>query len=694
MLTNRKNFCFLALTILFISMLTSCKSKQNRLFINDYFFYCETTPQEDISDVSKLNSNFTPLNKKDFQKLSSLLKNKDNFLWLKAEFTLPENLLNKDLALFIAHLKSANKIWLNNVFIGESGRLPPNEFSSGQKAHYYNFTEEILHTEEPNTILIQLWPSVTGSISDYAFIGEHQDAFLTSEILTFFNSKIYIFCAGLMFLISLIYVITFFSLRKQSKVPEYLMFSLQTLCTTVFLISFFMSETPLASIPVFDYLTVIKIFFCTGIIFTIYFEVIFILRYIRIPYSNKLVGIRFFIFCLACFIIWSAKSLHELLNYFPVVFIYLVAQESIVVYQCIRAYKNPRHRKYVVSIIIDSIPILVTIAIDIILRLVTKIDYLPYFTLFGWQVTIFMFLNNLLQSLIESYKKNITLKRDLYSKVHKQTAELSEKNEILTNQIRIINADLYTATSVQQGFLPPKEVDFDNWDIAITYLPVENVSGDLYDYYKTENCLNGISLFDVSGHGTSAALLTMLSKNIIYQNYIEGKKSKLKVSKILENINDSIVQQKSYSDKYLTGVLFDFAKKENDCIKGTMASAGHPAPIFYKASEDQVYELKTDQTEKQFGVIGFKDFEVSFADVPFETHPNDIIVLFTDGITESTNKDGTAFGKTRLMNLIKRYNFHSSQKLLEIVLDSLNNFTGNIAIKDDITIVTMKRKSL
>ena len=49
-----------------------------------------------------------------------------------------------------------------------------------------------------------------------------------------------------------------------------------------------------------------------------------------------------------------------------------------------------------------------------------------------------MFLNNLLQSLIESYKKNITLKRDLYSKVHKQTAELSEKNEILTNQIRII----------------------------------------------------------------------------------------------------------------------------------------------------------------------------------------------------------------------------------------------------------------
>ena len=67
--------------------------------------------------------------------------------------------------------------------------------------------------------------------------------------------------------------------------------------------------------------------------------------------------------------------------------------------------------------------------------------------------------------------------------------------------------------------------------------------------------------------------------------------------------------------------------------------------------------------------------------------------MFTDGITESKNKDGIDFGKESLISLLQRYSFHSPQKMLEIILESLNNFVGNIAIKDDITLVIMKRKA-
>ena len=693
---KQKNIYFIFIT-LFLFAFVSCKNKDTRINLKDNISYVEVSPNVSIDEIEKFNSQFVHLNNEELTKISKLQKNKNNLIWLKITFEIPNQSKNKDLGFFAAYLKSASKVWINKSYLGEKGTFPKagvsDGISVGPQAHHYLFSEENLNFDGTNTIFIQLWPGINGAISNYVFVGEQNDCIFRSELLTFFNSKIFMFFAGFMIIIFLIYSFTYFSLNKFTKVPEYIMFALQTLCTTQFLFSFFAAELPWISMQFASYLTFLKVFLCTGAIFTIYFQALFVLRYIRFPYSNKILAFRFFTLCITSFILWFQKSLEGLLAALPVLLIFAALEETIVFLHCFRAYKNPNNRKYVKKIMIASIPIGITICIDLILRAGFKIDYLPFFTIFGWQMTIFMLLLNLLNTLTTSYVKNITLKRDLYSRIQSQTAELSEKNEILTNQIRIINADLSTATSVQQGFLPPKNMIFENWEIAIAYLPVENVSGDLYDYYTTENILNGISLFDVSGHGTSAGLLTMLSKNIISQNFENGIKNKLKVSQILKNVNDDIVQQKSYSDKYLTGVLFSFDENKNGCIKGTMTSAGHPAPILYHSKDNRITELKTTDTENQFGVIGFKDFEVSFVDVEFETYPEDVIVMFTDGITESKNKDGIDFGKESLISLLQRYSFHSPQKMLEIILESLNNFVGNIAIKDDITLVIMKRKA-
>lgn len=696
MIFNRKNI-YLYLITLFLFAFISCKNKDTRIDLKNNISYVEVSQNVTIDLIDKFDSQFTPLSNENFDKISNLQKNKNNFIWLKITFEIPNHLKGKELGFFTANLRSASNVWLNKLFLGRKGTLPKagvsNGFSAGPQAHHYLFSEEQVNLNGKNTIYIQLWPGINGSISEFLFVGEQNDCIMNSELLTFFNSKIFMFFSGILLIISLIYYFTYFSLNKFTKVPEYIMFAFETLCTNLFLFSFFAAELPWISMFFPSYLAFLKASLCTGAIFTIYFQALFVLRYIRFPYSNKILAFRFFTLCITCFSIWFQKSLEGLLTVFPVLLIFAALEETIVFLHCIRAFKNQNNRKYVKNIFIATIPIIIAMGVDLILKLIVKIDYLPFFTIFGWQLSIFMLLTNLLKTLTSSYVKNITIKRDLYSKIQNQTAELSEKNEILTNQIRIINADLLTATSVQQGFLPPKNMVFDDWEIAIAYLPVENVSGDLYDYYTSDSILNGISLFDVSGHGTSAGLLTMLSKNIISQNFENGMKNKLTVSKILKNINDAIIQQKSYSDKYLTGVLFNFDKNKNGCIKGTIANAGHPAPIFYSVKNDRITELKTIDTENQFGVIGFKDFSVSFVDVEFETHPEDVIVMFTDGITESKNKDGIDFGKESLMSLVQRYNFHSPQKLLEIILDSLNNFVGNIAIKDDITIVIMKRKA-
>lgn len=702
----KRKIYILGLICTSLLLLTSCgiKNKNTRIDLKNKISYVETSPHVTIDEIKKFDSTFKqlPLNK--YTNLFSLLKDKNNYIWLKAEFTLPEELKNKDLAFFITYLKPANNIWLNNSYLGGKGLVPEHNtsegFTSGFQAHYYYFSETTLIPDGLNTIYIQVWPGATGSISDFLFIGEQQDTFFFSELFSFLNSKIYIFCAGLMVITFLFYIIAYMSLRKHTKVPEFLSFALQTLSTTLFLFSFFAAETPWFSLHFTNYLVFLKLFFCTGFILTVYFNISFSLKLIRIPYSHKFQAFRLLVLFTTLIIFWAAPSLLILRKLIPIAFIYLTCQESVILYYSVKAYKNKRNKEFLLKKYLALLPTVVAVVIDIILRKVFKVTYLPYITLYGWQITIFIFLSYMLKSLTDSYVRNITLRQklsnftyQLETQIKERTQELSSTNSILASQVTKINADLVTATFVQQGFLPPKEATFNDWDIAICYLPMDNVSGDLYDYYSTDsNELEGIGLFDVSGHGTSAGLLTMLSKNIIYQNYTEGKKNKLSVSEILQNVNNSIIKQKSYSDRYLTGVLLNFDKKKKDCIKGTMASAGHPAPLLYSAKENSIKEIKYSDPSKQYGIIGFKDFDVSFPNIELETYPDDIILLYTDGITESINENSVPFGKDGLIKLLDRYHFQSASQILDTILDSLKFYVGDEPIKDDITMIIMKRR--
>ena len=123
-----------------------------------------------------------------------------------------------------------------------------------------------------------------------------------------------------------------------------------------------------------------------------------------------------------------------------------------------------------------------------------------------------------------------------------------------------------------------------------------------------------------------------------------------------------------------------------------MASAGHPAPLLYSAKENSIKEIKYSDPSKQYGIIGFKDFDVSFPNIELETYPDDIILLYTDGITESINENSVPFGKDGLIKLLDRYHFQSASQILDTILDSLKFYVGDEPIKDDITMIIMKRR--
>ena len=104
--------------------------------------------------------------------------------------------------------------------------------------------------------------------------------------------------------------------------------------------------------------------------------------------------------------------------------------------------------------------------------------------------------------------------------VQEKTLEITRKNKLLQNQQRIQERDMKMAELVQKSFYTSKAPCQNNWKSAFVFKPMASVSGDLYDFYfDADKNFVGAGLFDVSGHGISSGLVTMLVKNIIHQEF-------------------------------------------------------------------------------------------------------------------------------------------------------------------------------
>lgn len=242
------------------------------------------------------------------------------------------------------------------------------------------------------------------------------------------------------------------------------------------------------------------------------------------------------------------------------------------------------------------------------------------------------------------------------------------------------------ASFVQQKFYPPKDISIPGWDISAIFKPLSNVSGDLYDFFIAKEKLEGFCLFDVSGHGVAAGLVTMIAKNIIYKNFKEGTKKNLE--QVIYGINNDIISSKGQIENYLTGLLFRYNQKNNTF---EFVNAGHPHPFLYKKENDTVAELSTEKN--QYGMIGVSDLQVLFPAEKEKINTDDIIVCFTDGITETENFLREQFGTERLTKIIHDNKDKTSKEIGDIILHEIKTFAGCVALQDDITIIVLKKQN-
>jgi serine phosphatase RsbU (regulator of sigma subunit) len=252
---------------------------------------------------------------------------------------------------------------------------------------------------------------------------------------------------------------------------------------------------------------------------------------------------------------------------------------------------------------------------------------------------------------------------------------LKNHSESLENEIKM-------AAVIQQSFFRQQVDDIKKYQVAYFSRPMVGVSGDLYDFYKTGEKLDGLGIFDVSGHGISSGLVTMLVKNIIHQEFYNQKDAEL--WEIVNQINDRVIEEKGEIQNYLTGILVRLYEDKLELV-----DAGHPAPILYKKSTGECNYIELG--DKSVGVIGIAGFPVFYESIFCDFEDGDELILFSDGVIDIKNEKDEYFGKERLLEAAKLNIEKSAAEQVSFIANSIYSFCGTREQNDDLTIIVLKK---
>ena len=688
----RRSKLVTAIVLVFSFLSIACSNSdvnvaKDTINLKDRFYWAECTKDSTIEDVDSLH--FHKFSTEGTGNLRKLLGDGQEYVWLMAVFPLPEHLRYKTLGLLISYLHFSDKVWVNGVYVGGYGSFPPNEKSSLWGSHFYSLPNSLLNPVGRNIILIKVYCKGSSGISNNILIGEHEKIKAIDSLHTFRQSIIYLFAEGGMFFTAVLFLLIFIWRKKER---EYLSFSMLCLSSMIFATPFFASQIPISYPISVPFLFFMKATLCEGLYLLVFCLSTLIIQFVKKHETKHIQWARIGILIFCTLITFAMPNYSLLMRICPYMLTLSVIQLILGFTVVLKTKLSREEKRNFIIVMTTFIPLLITIGIDIVIKMVVQKVDSPYITLFGWLITIFAFMILLSVRYNRAVSQNEYLNVQLRREVLKQTRELSKKNTKLEDEIHRAETDLEMASLVQKKFFPYPPKSLHGWDIAVSYSPLDKVSGDMYDFYIEDNTLNGFSLFDVSGHGVAASLVTMLAKNIIFQSFVRNLKNKETVSRTLYEINEEILEAKGGIENYLTGLMFRFgAFNENDECTVEMANAGHPNPILYTAKTNLCDEIES--TEEHHGAIGLEFITVSFPQINFTMAEDDILIFYTDGLTEGRNKKKEMFGKERVKKIIKESFAKDAQSIMEDLIDAFNTFTEGVKRDDDITIVVMKREN-
>jgi phosphoserine phosphatase RsbU/P len=238
-----------------------------------------------------------------------------------------------------------------------------------------------------------------------------------------------------------------------------------------------------------------------------------------------------------------------------------------------------------------------------------------------------------------------------------------------------LEGQLEVARQVQLALLPPTDPQLEGYDISAYNFPTEEVSGDYYDWVKIYDDQIGLVIADVSGKGVPAALLMAFLRASLRAATHIGYSPHISMAKVNYLLWESIERNQFVTAFY--GVL--------DVTNKTLAytNAGHNPPILLDKEGNFTFIERGSVPLGMFRDTRYHEYYLT-------TNPGELLVLYTDGVTEAQNPQGEEFGRERLAEAVKKYRHLDARQLITTVHKEVIDWTDGRGATDDVTFFVIK----
>ena len=240
--------------------------------------------------------------------------------------------------------------------------------------------------------------------------------------------------------------------------------------------------------------------------------------------------------------------------------------------------------------------------------------------------------------------------------------------------------ELALAGEVQSTFLPQELPNIPGWQVAAALKPAKETSGDFYDFIELPNRRLGIVVADVCDKGAAAALYMALCWTLI-RTFAAENTGQPEI--VLQAVNRRIMKDTNASN-FIT-VFYAVLDLETGLF--VYCNSGHCPPYLISSHESNNVRRLT-RTGIPLGVLGEETWEQGVVQI----NPGDILVLYTDGITEAENVQGEFLGEDRLLEWVKMNLGRPVSEIQDAILGDVQYFIGNTPQTDDIALVVLQRE--
>jgi serine phosphatase RsbU (regulator of sigma subunit) len=283
------------------------------------------------------------------------------------------------------------------------------------------------------------------------------------------------------------------------------------------------------------------------------------------------------------------------------------------------------------------------------------------------------------QPIVDALEKGHGREAAVLMRNHVETSlEYLRKSESDSGKNRAMRKEIEGAKEVQEAFFPPASLSIPCISCETFYQPARGIGGDYYDILSLQDGRWGIAIGDVSGKGIGAALVMAGLRASLRA---QASHPHIDLAALIGDVNRLVYES---SPSHFFATLF-YAEYKPAVRMLKYLNAGHIPPLVVRSRNGSCEILRLDSASIPVGISA----DPQFAYTTFQFEIDDVLVAYTDGITEAVNRHGELWGQHRLENLLRSCGGRTPQQIIDLILNQISTFANGQPQQDDVTLVVM-----